>query len=62
MRGERGFREDADEALLAAEDLVKATGARIYLPFLREERAALEAAVGDAAARGPFSTVRGPRL
>jgi hypothetical protein len=41
-------------ALTAAEDLVSDTGARVYLPFLCEERAALAAQLGDASRRDQF--------
>ena len=41
-------------ALEAAEDLVKETGARVYLPFICEERAALALLLGDGAGRARY--------
>ena len=40
--------------LRAAEDLVNDTGARVYLPFLCEERAALAAQLGDESRREQY--------
>jgi tetratricopeptide (TPR) repeat protein len=53
LRAHRGsdVRESVTAALRTAEDLVKETGARVYLPFVWEERAALAAGLGDKAAR-----------
>ena len=43
--------EGVTTALRALEDLVTETGARVYLPFLWEERAALADLLGDEAGR-----------
>jgi class 3 adenylate cyclase/tetratricopeptide (TPR) repeat protein len=51
MRGDEDAAEGATTARREAEELVKETGARVYLPLLSEERAALAALLGDAAAR-----------
>jgi adenylate cyclase len=54
MRGTGDVQEDVSNALRAAEDLVNDTGARIYLPFLCEERAALAAQLGDESRREQY--------
>jgi adenylate cyclase len=53
-RGAGDAREGVATALTAAEDLVSDTGARVYLPFLCEERAALAAQLGDASRREQY--------
>jgi adenylate cyclase len=50
-RGTHNVQEDATNALGAADALVRDTGARVYLPFLCEQRAALAAQLGDESRR-----------
>ena len=54
MRGTGDAREGVTTALGAAQDLVNDTGARVYLPFLCEERAALAAQLGDESRREQY--------
>jgi hypothetical protein len=51
VRGSEDAQEGAAAELMAAEDLVNDTGARVYLPFLCEERAALAAQLGEESRR-----------